>query len=1416
MTDQTLDNNMQGRINNLFSNQDLPAYTSLSEVTAMKEHIQELEKKILSLTMPNAASVEGGLAQSTTPSSANHVPFQRLNVTEPPHQAVAQKPGFLRSLLSAPTFGDLAKNRIASLQHKILLGLIFTGALALIILIATWSATSTITSLIILVVDLIVLGVTFMLQRQGRLQLVSWILVSLIYLVTISSLVTGSFSVTSVLLLVVFVTLAGLLLKPIQVVAVMVVAIITIFIGPIIDPATVIASTTVTFIAVILGLDGLLLTIASSTLEQSFTEVDKSTKALIINNEELQDLTLNLEKRVTSRTHDLELASEVGRVVSARVGNLPSLLSEAVELIRERFNLYYTQVYLTDASGRSLSLRAGTGDAGQQLLKRGHNLLVNSNSLNGRAASERQTILVSNTTENPNFLPNPLLPKTRSEMTVPLIAGNRVVGVLDMQSDEVNALNTENQAAFEALAGQLAIAIQNASLFDNAEQSRLEVEQQVKKQAYANWLNFLNAVERDEKIGYVYNQSEMLPLQNAKEQVDQRNMMHTPITVGGAEIGGIQVSDDPNRKWTSTEASVINETANQLSRHIETLRLLAQSDKYRLEAEKISSQLTREAWSGYIKPREKLVEGYIYEDNKVQALIEANRSKDTATQSYPIYVREERIGELAVDPQETDAQEINEIISVVAQQLSSHIENLRLLEETQAQRGQLSDALSTAKLGNWEFDFNRGVFIFNDNFYHIFHTTAKQEGGYEMSAERYASRFVHPQDAALVDVEIGKALASPSLIYETNLEHRIIYADGGIGHMAVSIHMEKDENGKILRWTGANQDITDRKKIDEALAIRAEQLASLNRVMTVANTSLDLQYILQTATDEFRALMRAFSAGVLMLDNSGENLTLTTESYADPNVPSLVGRSMPIATNPATDKSIKSGNTVLVSDAQTDPILAPIHAVMKQRNIQSVLVTPLFSRDKIIGVFSVDTNDADRRFDADDITLIETLAKQLASAIESVQLFEETTRRAANLSTVAAVSTTASTVLDPDELLQAIVDLTKERFGLYHSHIYLSNEALGTLLLAAGAGETGRQMVASGHSIPMDAERSLVARAARQHHAVIINDVQNEPGFLPNVLLPETRAEMAMPMIVGDNFLGVFDIQSSNVNGFSEEDASIYSTLTAQVAVALQNARLYMEQAATVTQLRELDRLKSSFLANMSHELRTPLNSILGFTDVMLEELDGPLTPNMDNDLKLIQKNGKHLLHLINDVLDMAKIESGKMNLIIEKFNLNETIEDVMSLTSSLAHEKSVSLSMDVASDQNVFIRADHTRLRQVLINLVNNGIKFTEKGGVSVRVTHQGNDVLIAVKDTGLGIPTDHLDSVFQEFTQVDSTTTRKAGGTGLGLPISRRLIEMHGGKLWAESSGQSGDGSTFNILLPVEAVVTDATMSEPLEKKL
>jgi signal transduction histidine kinase len=297
---------------------------------------------------------------------------------------------------------------------------------------------------------------------------------------------------------------------------------------------------------------------------------------------------------------------------------------------------------------------------------------------------------------------------------------------------------------------------------------------------------------------------------------------------------------------------------------------------------------------------------------------------------------------------------------------------------------------------------------------------------------------------------------------------------------------------------------------------------------------------------------------------------------------------------------------------------------------------------------------------------------------------------------------------------------------------------------------------------------------------------------------------LALPLEVRGEAIGQLAVAGEGKA--SPEALALAQAIAAQTSIHLETLRLNEELQKRAAELLELDRLKSGFLANMSHELRTPLNSILGFADVMLMELDGPLTPHMDNDLKLIQKNGQHLLHLINDVLDMAKIESGRMNLNPEKFRLHDLLEDVNSITSTLASERNLSLFIEPDSDQEVEIYADNTRLRQVMINLVNNAIKFTEIGKIAIRATKQGSTtVLIAVKDTGIGIPTEKLEDVFQEFTQVDTSTTRKVGGTGLGLPISRRLIEMHGGRLWAESTGITGEGSTFFVELPIEARITE-----------
>jgi signal transduction histidine kinase len=491
--------------------------------------------------------------------------------------------------------------------------------------------------------------------------------------------------------------------------------------------------------------------------------------------------------------------------------------------------------------------------------------------------------------------------------------------------------------------------------------------------------------------------------------------------------------------------------------------------------------------------------------------------------------------------------------------------------------------------------------------------------------------------------------------------------------------------------------------------------------------------------------------------------------------------------------------------------LFPLDLDLVALGAQSYLGVPLFdAAGNVIGHLAVlddkAMGDEQRRK-----SILKIFAARAGAEMERQATQSILAKRAVELETVARVSTAASTILHADRLLQEVVDLTKTNFALYHVHLYLLDEAQQTLRLTTGAGEVGRRMVAEGRIIPLAKEQSLVARAARTRQGVIINDVQNEPGFLPHPLLPHTRAELAVPMIVGDQLVGVLDVQADQINRFTQEDAHIQTTLAGQIAVALRNAQLYAEQIGIVARLRELDQLKSSFVANMSHELRTPLNSIIGFTEIMLDGLNGNLNERMERDLNIVHKNGQHLLNLINDVLDMAKIEAGKMKLNPEQFDLREVLDDVAAIASPLARDKALALSVEVAPELLLWpagldIVADRTRLRQVLLNLVSNAIKFTERGEVQVSVLRQNNTFTLQVRDTGLGIPAAQLKTIFEAFNQVDTSATRKVGGTGLGLTISRHLIEMHGGRLWAESRGVAGEGSQFFIELPTQTEMSAA----------
>jgi signal transduction histidine kinase/DNA-binding LacI/PurR family transcriptional regulator/DNA-binding response OmpR family regulator len=473
----------------------------------------------------------------------------------------------------------------------------------------------------------------------------------------------------------------------------------------------------------------------------------------------------------------------------------------------------------------------------------------------------------------------------------------------------------------------------------------------------------------------------------------------------------------------------------------------------------------------------------------------------------------------------------------------------------------------------------------------------------------------------------------------------------------------------------------------------------------------------------------------------------------------------------------------------------------------SMVVEPLYFQDQQLGLVLFEAGPRDGWVYA-------VLRGQLSSALKGALLAQQekraladmrvaqsqTQKLATELATVAEVSTVASTLLEGGKLLQTVVDLTKTSFGLAHVHIYLLNPAGDALVLVAGAGEVGQQLVAEGWSIPLSHESSLAAQAARTQRGGMVNNAQTALDRLPTHRLPNTQAELAVPLVVGAQVLGVLDVHADTVDRFTPDDLRIQSTLAAQVAVAIQNAWLYREAAEARHAAEEANEFKTKFIANMSHELRTPLNAILNFTRFLSKPRYGSLTERQQELQERMLANAEHLLGLINDILDLAKIETGRMDLFPEDVDLLPLLRGVMATSVGLTKDKGLELTLD-APEVMPLLRIDKTRVRQVLLNLLSNAAKFTERGGITLQVNPIANGMIcIAVRDTGLGIAPENQALIFEEYRQIDGALNRQYQGTGLGLPISKRLVEMHSGTMWLEST--LGVGSTFSFTLPIALV--------------
>jgi signal transduction histidine kinase len=595
--------------------------------------------------------------------------------------------------------------------------------------------------------------------------------------------------------------------------------------------------------------------------------------------------------------------------------------------------------------------------------------------------------------------------------------------------------------------------------------------------------------------------------------------------------------------------------------------------------------------------------------------------------------------------------------------------------------------------------------------------------------------------------------------------------------------------------------IENTRLLNELRESLQQQTATADVLKVISRSTFDLQSVLNTLVESAARLSDADSAFIFRSQDTGVRLSASygfSEAYRE-----YISRfTIEPGRNTLAGRVLLESSPVHIPDVLGDPEYTWKESI-ERGSFRTMLGVPLLREGSPIGVIAM-TRSTVNPFTEKQIDLLRTFADQAVIAIENVRLFDEVQARTRELSESLQQQTATADVLkvisrsafDLQTVLQTLVEsaarlceadkatITRERDGAFYRA-----EAYGF----------SREFMEYARNIPIKAERgSASGRALLEGRVVHIADVKADPEYtwVEAQRLGDFRTILGVPMLREGVPIGVLVLTRAEVRPFTDKQVELVTTFADQAAIAIENVRLFNEIQDKSRQLEEASQHKSQFLANMSHELRTPLNAILGYTELMADGAYGEPSEKMLGVLKRLESNGRHLLGLINDVLDLSKIEAGQLVLELSDYSVLDIAQTVRSTLEPLAADKKLAFKVEMASELPPG-RGDGRRLTQVLINLVGNAIKFTDAGEVAINAEANNGAFYVSVRDTGPGISAADQAKLFQEFQQADNAITKKKGGTGLGLAISKRIVEMHGGKIWVES--QPGHGSTFAFTLPV-----------------
>ena len=582
------------------------------------------------------------------------------------------------------------------------------------------------------------------------------------------------------------------------------------------------------------------------------------------------------------------------------------------------------------------------------------------------------------------------------------------------------------------------------------------------------------------------------------------------------------------------------------------------------------------------------------------------------------------------------------------------------------------------------------------------------------------------------------------------------------------------------------------------LAQRVEQLGALNEIGQAVSSTLDLETLLRTILARATQLAGADAAVMSEYDDRSEEFQPRASHNFEQEIVDAFHRVPLRKGEGAVGRLADTHAPVQIPDiAPHGAYESGLRGVLTRFGYRSLLAIPLLREDQLIGGLVI-CRKTPGEFAADVVDLLTTFAAQSALAIQNARLYAETTGREREATKLYEITSQLASNLDADRVLDLITAQTIGLLGCDASGLYTYDEARGGLTFHRGIHldpELTRDLV-------LTPGEGVAGRAFQERRPVWTGDRLADPAlqYTPtaDILIQSKapRAYMAVPILSRGEVYGVLVDYFFEPHGFTPKEIQLLSTLADHAAIAIENVRLLQEIRAKSRELEVASRHKSEFLANMSHELRTPLNAVIGFADVLLERMFGELNEKQEEYLHDIRESGRHLLSLIGDILDLSKVEAGRMELELTDVDVTQAIQDALTLVRERSHRRGIALKL-AADERLAAVRGDERKIKQVLLNLLSNAIKFTPEGGrIDVRAALQDGCAEISVSDTGVGIAPEDQEAVFEEFRQI-GTSAAKQEGTGLGLALCQKFVELHGGRIWVRS--EVGRGTTFTFTLPV-----------------